>query len=286
MKALAIIPARFQSSRFPGKPLAPIAGKPMLQHVYDNVVSSGLFQQVIIATDDSRIMEAAQSWDASCMLTDNHHPSGTDRCAEVVRNLPESFDVVVNIQGDEPFIDKKPLEQLLNIFETDPDAGIATLVQKIEDPADIWDENTAKVVLEKELRITNYELKRQLRITNYELRSESPATNNQQPTTISKALYFSRSPIPFIRSIDKNDWLDYHIFLKHIGLYAYKPEILEKIVKLPVSLLEKAESLEQLRWLENGYEIYAAETDYKMLSVDTPEDLERAENFFINNRRF
>jgi len=269
MKALAIIPARFQSTRFPGKPLATIGGKPMLQHVYKNVKESGLFDKVVVATDDIRIKEAAESWNAELIMTSENHPSGTDRCAEVVEILGDDFDIVVNIQGDEPFISKQPLEQLLAIFEYNPDASLATLVHKIEDPSDIFDENTAKVVLQ--------------RSTINDQRStinDQRSTINDQRSTFMKALYFSRSPIPFIRSVDKNDWMDYHIFWKHIGLYAYKPETLKAIVKLPVGLLEKAESLEQLRWLENGYSIYVAETDYKMLSVDTPADLERAENFF------
>jgi 3-deoxy-manno-octulosonate cytidylyltransferase (CMP-KDO synthetase) len=254
MKAIGIIPARFQSTRFPGKPLALLGGKPMLHHVYENVVASGLFDKIVIATDDNRIAEAAKAWDADVVMTSDKHPSGTDRCAEVMEKMPESYDVVVNIQGDEPFINKKPLAELLQIFENHENARLATLVHKIEDAADIDDPNTAKVVL---------------------------SANIGNGT--SKALYFSRSPIPFIRSVDKNDWMNYHVFWKHIGLYAYRPDVLQEIVKLSQGQLEKAESLEQLRWLENGYEIYVAETDYKMLSVDTPEDLKKAENF-LNTR--
>lgn len=259
MKALAIIPARYQSTRFPGKPLALLGDKPMLRHVYENVTNSALFEKVVIASDDERILEAARSWNAEAIFTATYHPSGTDRCAEAAEKVSGNFDVIVNIQGDEPFISREPLEVLLQIFENEPNAGIATLVQKINDPAEIDDPNTAKVVLGTIDQITNH---------------KSP---------ISKALYFSRSPIPFIRSADKNIWLNYHIFWKHIGLYAFKPQILEEVVKLPPSLLEKAESLEQLRWLENGFNIYAAETKYGMLSVDTPADLEKAEKFLKKN---
>lgn len=261
MNALAIIPARYQSTRFPGKPLALLGGKPMLRHVYDNVVNSGLFEKVVIASDDERILEETRLWDAESLFTADHHQSGTDRCAEAAKKITGDFDVIVNVQGDEPFINRKPLEKLLQIFDNEPNAGIATLVQKIEDSSDIWDHNTAKVVL-------GWGHIHHLSLTNDQLRI---------------ALFFSRSPIPFIRSVDKKDWIDYHVFWKHIGLYAFKPEILEEIVKLPVGLLEKAESLEQLRWLENGYKIYVDETDYKMLSVDTPEDLEKAENFLKKN---
>ena len=267
MKALAIIPARYQSTRFPGKPLALLGGKPMLRHVYENVVNSGLFGKVAIASDDERILEDARLWEAEAIFTADHHQSGTDRCAEAAKKITGDYDVIVNVQGDEPFINKKPLEQLLQIFDDEPGAGIATLVQKIEDQADIWDENTAKVVLGND----------QLSMIN----DRSQITNHK--SQISTALFFSRSPIPFVRSVDKKDWMAHHIFWKHIGLYAFRPNILEEIVKLPVGLLEKAESLEQLRWLENGYKIYITETDYKMLSVDTPEDLEKAENFFNKN---
>ncbi len=234
MNALAIIPARYQSTRFPGKPLAMLGDKQMLRHVYENVTRSELFEKVVIASDDERILEAAKSWGAEAIFTADHHPSGTDRCAEAAEKIDGNFDIIVNIQGDEPFISKEPLEILLQIFKNEPNAGIATLVHKINDPIEIDDPNTAKVVLG----------------------TQSQITNHQPP--IHKALYFSRSPIPFIRSVDKSDWINYHIFWKHIGLYAFKPEILREIVKVPVGLLEKAESLEQLRWLENGYEIYVA----------------------------
>jgi 3-deoxy-manno-octulosonate cytidylyltransferase (CMP-KDO synthetase) len=268
MKPIAIIPARFGSSRFPGKPLALLGKKPMLQHVYENVKESGLFDKILVATDDDRIKNAAESWGAQVVITSENHPSGTDRCAEAVELLDEKYNIVVNIQGDEPFINRKPLAELLHIFETNPDAGIATLVHKIKDPSELWDENTAKVVLGKASKNGN---------------SGSAQNLNGQRAVIARALYFSRSPIPFIRSAEKSAWLENHTFWKHIGLYAYKPEVLKEIVKLPVGVLEKAESLEQLRWLENGYTIHVAETDYTMLSVDTQSDLEKAENF-LNKR--
>src|SRR6185437_11919789 len=275
MKALAIIPARYQSTRFPGKPLALLGGRPMLRHVYDNVVHSGLFAKVAIASDDDRILEDARLWKAEAIFTSAHHQSGTDRCAEAAKEISGDYDVIVNVQGDEPFINKKPLEQLLQIFDNESDAGIATLVQKIDNEADIWDKNTAKVALGND----QLSLLAQARMINDQSQIPNPLPLTPYPF----ALYFSRSPIPFIRSVDKKNWMAHHIFWKHIGLYAFKPEVLEEVVKLPVGLLEKAESLEQLRWLENGYKIYVAETDYKMLSVDTPEDLAKAEKFFNNN---
>jgi 3-deoxy-manno-octulosonate cytidylyltransferase (CMP-KDO synthetase) len=179
-------------------------------------------------------------------MTSEAHQSGTDRCAEVIDKLPEKYDVVVNIQGDEPFITDKPLKTILDIFKHHPSVQIATLVQKFLHIDEIFSTGSAKVVL----------------------------------GTDSRAIYFSRSPIPFIRNADKEDWMQVHTFWDHVGIYAYTPKALSEIVKLPVSLLEKAENLEQLRWIENGYVIHTAETDYRMISVDTPEDLERAEDFY------
>ncbi|MGZ5281503.1 MAG: 3-deoxy-manno-octulosonate cytidylyltransferase [Bacteroidia bacterium] len=245
-KALAIIPARYNSSRFPGKPLAEIGGKPMLQHVYENVVASGLFYDTVIATDDERIYTEAQKWFAKVMMTSTAHQTGTDRCAEVINtsslNDPE---IVVNIQGDEPFIGKEPLQLLLDIFNRNQDAEIATLIQQIENRADIINTNIVKVT--KDIN--------------------------------GKALYFSRAAIPHIRDTGKMLQASHY---KHIGLYAFKAEVLREITRLKPGLLEEAESLEQLRWLENGFTIHTAQTDYKMLSVDTPEDLHKAETFYLS----
>jgi 3-deoxy-manno-octulosonate cytidylyltransferase (CMP-KDO synthetase) len=249
MKALAIIPARYQSTRFPGKPLAMLGDKEMLKHVYDNVVKAGVFDKVVIATDDERVKNAALKWNANVVMTSEAHQSGTDRCAEVIQKLPESYDVIVNIQGDEPFINDKPLKTILEIFKQHPSVQIATLVQKFLNIEEIFSVGTAKVVR----------------------------------GTDGRAIYFSRSPIPFVRNAEKQDWMSHHTFWDHVGIYGYTPKALAEIVKLPVSLLEKAESLEQLRWIENGYVIHTAETDYRMISVDTPEDLERAEDFYRQN---
>ena len=238
MRTAAIIPARFASTRFPGKPLKLIGGKAMLQHVYERVNASNLFDTVIIATDDERIYNAAKSWNAEVMMTKDTHISGTDRCEEVCAKLNNAFEVVVNVQGDEPFISKEPLEKVLALF-SNPEIEIGTLIQKIKNEEEVQNPNVVKVAR----------------------------------TVNGQALYFSRSPIPFIR--DKNTI--YTGFVKHIGIYAYRTSVLNKIVKLAPSSLELAESLEQLRWLENGYKIFVAETDYEMLAVDTPEDLIKAE---------
>jgi 3-deoxy-manno-octulosonate cytidylyltransferase (CMP-KDO synthetase) len=270
MKAIGIIPARYQSTRFPGKPLALIGGKEMLKHVFENVSDSGIFARVVIATDDHRIKAAAESWGATVVITHESHPSGTDRCAEVIDVLNENFDIVVNIQGDEPFISKKPLQQLLDIFEK-TDAVLATLVHKIDDVGDLWNENIMKVVLTEQLPLTIHDLPE----------NQSLKINEQSPA-VYKALYFSRNAIPFIRGAEKKDWLSHYIFWKHIGLYAYRTNTLKEIVKLAPGNLEKAESLEQLRWLENGYDIHISETDYKMLSIDIPTDLQKAEKFFLS----
>ncbi len=246
-KALAIIPARYNSSRFPGKPLAKIGGKTMLQHVYDNVMASGLFYDVVIATDDGRIYTEAEKWFGKVTMTSPAHQSGTDRCAEVINttslNDPE---IVVNIQGDEPFISFAPLKQLLEVFGSNKEAGIATLIQKIKHPSDVINPNIVKVV--KDMN--------------------------------GKALYFSRAPIPHIRDAEK---MLQPACYKHIGLYAFRADVLREITQLQPGMLEETESLEQLRWLENGYTIHTAETDYKMLSVDTPEDLHKAEEFYLSN---
>lgn len=245
-EAIAIIPARFASTRFPGKPLAEIAGKEMLRHVYENVQATELFDRIIIATEDERISVPAQGWGAEVMLTSPEHPSGTDRCAEVIGRIHADKDaIVVNVQGDEPFISMAPLATLLSIFDNQ-DAEIGTLYQAIGPFDEMKDPNMVKLVL---------------------------AGNG-------KALYFSRAVIPFVR--DKSTAIVAKHY-KHVGLYAYRASVLRELALLEPSALEKAESLEQLRWLENGYAIYARETDCRLCAVDTPEDLERAERFYWEN---
>lgn len=245
-QAIAVIPARFASTRFPGKPLAEIAGKEMLRHVYDNVRSAALFDRIIIATEDERVSGPAGSWGAEVMLTSPHHESGTDRCAEVAERIhADSGTIIVNVQGDEPFISRGPLEALLAVFDNDS-AQIGTLYQAFTPLEDIADSNMVKLVLAND----------------------------------GKALYFSRAVIPFVR--DKSSAIVARHF-RHVGLYGYRASVLREIAEMQPSELEKAESLEQLRWLQNGYAIYARETDCRLCAVDTPEDLERAERFYWEN---
>jgi 3-deoxy-manno-octulosonate cytidylyltransferase (CMP-KDO synthetase) len=244
MRVLGIIPARYESSRFPGKPLALIGDKAMLRHVYDNVMVSGLFENVIIATDDKRIFEAARSWNADVVMTSSAHPSGTDRIAEAAKSIEEEYDVIINIQGDEPFILAEPLRQLISLFNEE-NVEIGTLVGELREN-EVESPDIVKAVLDVK----------------------------------GKALYFSRAAIPFVRDKYK---LTGTAFLKHIGIYGYRRAVLEQIVRLPPSSLELAESLEQLRWLENGFNIFAVKTNYRLLAVDTPEDLIKAENFLKNS---
>ena len=238
MKCIAIIPARYASTRFPGKPLVAINGKPMVQHVYERALSSGLFQKVIVATDDHRIQSAVTDFGGEVVMTDNTHQSGTDRCGEVIEGMKDSYDVVINIQGDEPFIQHEQLEELVNLFKSTP-AQIGTLKKKLSNSEDVFDSNIVKVVARLDKR----------------------------------ALYFSRNPIPFVRDFEQKDWLSKQNFYKHLGIYAYRTDVLKELVKLAPSELEKSESLEQLRWLENGYSIFISETKHESIGIDTPDDL-------------
>ena len=246
MKILGIIPARYASTRFPGKPLVDINGKTMIMRVYEQ--SAKAFEFVCVATDDKRIFDHVNSCGGKAIMTSSLHASGTDRCEEALdlisKELNSEFDVVVNIQGDEPFVNPLQLELLVSCFENEK-AQIATLVKVITNNNDIFDSNKPKVVLDK---------------------------NNF-------AIYFSRSPIPFLRNINQNDWANKNDYYKHIGLYAYRTNILREIIKLPLSKLETAESLEQLRWIENGYNIIAKITDIETLSIDTPDDLKKVSLF-------
>ena len=238
MNFIAIIPARYASTRFPGKPLADIKGKPMVQHVYEKAINSGLFQKVLVATDDIRIQKVVLSFGGEVAMTHQNHQSGTDRCGEVINNIRNSFDVVVNIQGDEPFIHQLQLEELVNLFKSTP-AQIGTLKKELSKKEDLFNPNVVKVVSGLDKR----------------------------------ALYFSRNPIPFVRNSKEDDWLVEQKFYKHLGLYGYRSEVLKKLVRLAPSTLEISESLEQLRWLENGYEIFISETQHESTGIDTPEDL-------------
>lgn len=243
MKSLGIIPARFKSSRFPGKPLVKIGGKTMIQRVYEKCQNTTSLNEIVVATDDTRIFDHVISFGGKAKMTSEHHPSGTDRIAEVAASM-EGFEIVVNIQGDEPFIHPEQIESVINIFEKNKKAEIATGVKIIEEYADIFNPNVVKCVFGKN----------------------------------GKALYFSRSPIPFIRNEEKQNWETHH-FYKHIGLYAFRRNTLLDITKLSPSKLEQLESLEQLRWLENGMEIFTTELPYDSFGIDTPEDLEKAESF-------
>lgn len=242
MKFTGIIPARYQSTRFPGKPLADMAGKPMIQRVYEQVKL--ILNEVWVATDDERIFKAVESFGGNAIMTSSGHRSGTDRCHEAYNKINKHFDVVINIQGDEPFIHPEQIETLMNCFD-DKDVQLATLVKPFckEDGFDaLFNANSPKVVLNK---------------------------NNE-------AIYFSRSIVPYIRDTHHTEWLNKHTFYKHIGMYAYRSDILKEITQLPQSSLELAESLEQLRWIENGYRIKTGITDIETIGIDTPEDMEKA----------
>ncbi len=252
MKYLALIPARYGSSRFPGKPLADIHGKSMIQRVYER--SRRVFgESCCVATDDERIAQVVRGFGGAVVMTSPAHRSGTDRCAEALdtieRESGQRFDVVVNIQGDEPFIAPRQLEQVRACF-ADPETQIATLVKPFGKGEDIFNENSPKVVL----------------------------------SARSEALYFSRSVVPFLRGVASEEWQARHTYYKHIGLYAYRSEVLRAVTRLPQSPLEVAESLEQLRWLENGYRIRVAVTDLESHAIDTPEDLERVLSLFPDER--
>ena len=239
MNALVIIPARYASTRFPGKPLVKIGNKSMIQRVYEQAVQ--VVNSVWVATDDHRIEAEVNNFGGSCIMTAETHTSGTDRLAEAITLIPNGMncDVVINVQGDEPFIQAEQIQQLIDLFD-DETTQIATLIKPIAHSNDIWNPNKPKVVI----------------------------GNRQQ------ALYFSRSPIPYLRGVDENHWLEQHPYFKHIGIYAYRPQVLCALTQLARTPLEIAESLEQLRWLEHGYTIKTTQTNYESLAVDTPEDLE------------
>ncbi len=242
-----IIPARYASSRFPGKPLAMIGGKPMIQRVFEQASKS--LETVYVATDDSRIFDTVTGFGGKAIMTSQEHRSGTDRCAEAAEGIMKEngvrLDVVINIQGDEPFIRPEQIDLLMSCFN-DRSVDIATLVRKVEPGEDIFDPNSPKVVLDK----------------------------------WRNAIYFSRAAIPFLRDVKENQWTYQHVYYKHPGLYAYKTVTLNTITTLPVSPLEKAESLEQNRWLENGFKIRTALTDWESICIDTPDDLQKAIIFF------
>lgn len=249
MKILAIIPARYASSRFPGKPLADIMGKPMIRRVYER--SSEVFDDVVVATDDKRIYDAVLSFGGKAVMTSKDHRSGTDRCREaaeaIEKSMSEKYDIVVNIQGDEPFVDPEQLRLLVGCFDR-PGTQISTLVRRLSDDSEVFDENTPKVVVDDSWN----------------------------------ALYFSRSPIPFLRGVPKGEWASSSEYYGHIGLYAFRRDVLDRVTSMESSVLENAEKLEQLRWLAAGFRISVAVTDVRSHSVDVPSDIAEIEKYFAN----
>lgn len=245
MKAIAIIPARYDSSRFPGKPLSMIGDKSMIRRVYERVRLSGI-KDVIVATDDKRIKDHAEKFGAEVIMTSKKHQSGTERCAEAYRKSGKSSDIVINIQGDEPFIEPWHIKLLTKAFSK-KEVQIATLADHFEDQDSLFSPNTVKIVTDK---------------------------NNM-------SMYFSRSVIPFIRDSNTSEWIEKTSFLRHVGIYAFRSSVLQEVVKLQPNQIEASESLEQLRWLYHGYKIKIIECTYHGISVDTPEDLERA-NYLLN----
>ncbi len=245
MRYIAIIPARYASTRFPAKPLALLGGKPVIQRVYEQVKK--VLTDVVVATDDERIYKTVEGFGGRAIMTREDHKSGTDRCYEAYQKVGKEFDVVINVQGDEPFIQPEQIRSLMACFE-DEATQIATLVKPFTqaDGLDaLRNPNSPKVVLSDDGR----------------------------------AIYFSRSVIPYLRGVGEEEWLSRHTYYKHIGLYAYRAETLGEITRLPQSTLEKVESLEQLRWIDNGYVIKVGETNVETIGIDTPADLERAEEF-------
>lgn len=242
MNFTAIIPARYASTRFPGKPLALLGNKPVIQHVYEQ--TSSVLSEVWVATDDDRIREAVKKFGGRVVMTRADHKSGTDRIEEAAEKTGTQADVVINIQGDEPFVQPSQIKTLMQLFDN-ADTQIGTLGKHFENIEAVNNPNSPKIVTDKQ----------------------------------GFALYFSRSVIPYIRGAQDNEWLSHFPFLKHLGLYAYRREVLHEITQLPQSSLEIAEGLEQLRWLENGYRIRVGLTDVETVGIDTPEDLQRAEEF-------
>lgn len=245
MKYIIIIPARYQSTRFPGKPLAVLGGKPVIQRVYEQ--ASSVVPDVWVATDDERIFSAVESFGGKAVMTRADHKSGTDRIQEAAEKIGGDFDVIINIQGDEPFVQKSQIETLMHLFDNSQ-TQIGTLGKPFDTTSgmeNVANPNSPKIVTD----INGF------------------------------ALYFSRSIIPFVRGEEQDSWHEHFPYLKHLGVYAYRKEVLAEVTKLPQSSLEKAESLEQLRWLENGYRIRVGKTDVETVGIDTPEDLERAEIF-------
>ena len=247
MKFIGIIPARYASSRFPGKPLAMLGGKMVIERVVEQV--SSILDNVYVATDDQRIYDAVTGFGGRAIMTRTDHQSGTDRIREAYEKIGEDFDVIINIQGDEPFIQRSQIKTVMDCFN-DENTQIATLGKLFTTMEAVRNHNSPKIVID----------------------------NNGY------ALYFSRSEIPFVRNVDEKEWINKYPFMKHIGLYAYRSNVLKEITELPQSSLELAESLEQLRWLQNGYKIKVGTTDVETVGIDTPDDLKRAEEYLLSTK--
>lgn len=237
---LGIIPARYASTRFPGKPLIDIQGKSMLQRVYEQAVKSRLLAAVVIATDDERIREHAAGFGATVVMTGTDHASGTDRCYDAALKAGGSYRYVINIQGDEPFLDPEQIDSLAAVLE-DEQTEIATQVIPVSSAELLHDPGEVKVVI----------------------------------NIAGEGLYFSRSVIPYLKNVPPEEWHLHHPYYRHVGLYAYRMDVLAQLSALPVSTLEKAESLEQLRWLQAGYRIRCVPTTFESHCIDTPEDVEK-----------
>ena len=235
-----IIPARYASTRFPGKSLIDIRGKTMIQRVYEEAAKSASLHKLVVATDDKRILEHVRSFGGDTVMTGANHPSGTDRCWDALQQIGEGYQYVINIQGDEPFINPAQIDELAAILQ-DGTVELATQMIPISNYEELFDPGEVKIVL-----------------------------NNKM-----EALYFSRMVIPFINGVGEKDWHKHYNYYRHVGMYAYRRDVLEKITRLPVSSLEQAESLEQLRWLEHGFKIKCVITRFESHCIDAPEDVEK-----------
>lgn len=240
MKILGIIPARYHSTRFPAKALAQMGDYTMIQRVYQQATRAKSLDKVVVATDHQAIAHSVEAIGGAVCYTREDHPTGTDRCQEAMEKEAEFFDYVVNIQGDEPFIHPEQIDELAHLLDGFTELG--TLVNPVKDPALLFNPSIMKVLFNKKM----------------------------------EALYFSRTCVPYVRGVEKEDWIKHHTFYKHVCIYAYRADVLKEITRLEVSSLEKAESLEQLRWLENGYTIKIGISKHESMSIDTPEDMERA----------
>lgn len=238
LKVIVIIPARYASTRFPGKPLVVIHGLTMVQRVYQQAKKAIGVTDVWVATDDQRIVDCVEQFGGKAIMTSEFHPSGTDRVYEAYTKTGIEADLIINVQGDEPYIKPDQLEEVIRIFDN-PLAEIGTLVKSISQTDELFNVNKVKAVI---------------------------ADNG-------RALYFSRQPLPYFKGYPEDTWVGKHTYYKHVGMYAFRPKTLEKLVALPLSTLEQAESLEQLRWLENSYDIYTRTTQFEAHAIDTPEDL-------------